>query len=126
VSGTPTENQTYNFRVRVVDSDPEQPQTVERTLGLDVTTSPLPLRIANEAVPSGRVDTPYLYVLRANGTATWKLTGALPDGIVFYSNGDTATLSGTPSVRGDFAFTVNISGGLLSGSDTNNFTLHID
>ena len=113
------------YRVAVWDIDDVFP-ALEQTLTLNVTNSPLFLKIANEAVPSGRVGTPYQYVLRASSSATWKVTGALPDGIVFYSNGDTATLSGTPTVKGDFPFKVNVSGGLLSGSDTNDLTLHID
>ena len=127
VQGTPSSNGTYSFRVRVTDSDPEQPQTAEEPLELLITATPLGLTISNQDVPDARRGTAYQYALRLSSSAqvTWSLkAGAMPPGIELDTR--TGFLSGTPNATatGDFTFTIYVTDGVLS-SDEASFTMHV-
>jgi hypothetical protein len=125
VTGTPSGNTQYNFRVQVTDSDPQQPQTAERDLSLTISGAPLFLTLSTESVPDGRVGTAYQYTLRtAPGSAdTWTLkAGTLPSGVGF--DPSTAVISGTPNEAGSFTFTIKASSG-LSGNAERTFTMKV-
>ncbi|MBL8231348.1 MAG: putative Ig domain-containing protein, partial [Bryobacterales bacterium] len=65
------------------------------------------LTILNTSVPQGRVGVPYevaLLTSGATGNVTWSAGGNLPPGLSLAPA--TGILSGTPSVNGDFVFTV--------------------
>ncbi|WP_224248787.1 Ig domain-containing protein [Hyalangium gracile] len=116
VTGTPGPTGTYVFRVQVKDSDPEEPQVVERELKLAIKSPPLVLTtvVSTQSLPDGRVGTPYEYVLRTNPSAngTWTIKeGALPGGIRLDAN--PPTLSGTPNERGTFPVKFQVTEGLL-------------
>jgi hypothetical protein len=127
VQGTPSSSGNYSFRVRVTDSDPEQPQTAEEQLTLAITGAPLLLTISTESVPDGRRGTSYQYALRlsSGATVTWSLkAGALPGGVGLDTR--TGFLSGTPNAgaSGDFTFTIYVTdGGLASAEKT--FTMRV-
>jgi hypothetical protein len=127
VQGTPNTTGNYTLRVRVTDSDPEQPQTAEEQLSVTITGSPLGLTISTEAVPDARKGTPYQYALRSapSSSGTWSLkAGALPPGIGLDTR--TGVLSGTPSSTAgpSYTFTVSVTGGLLTDPEKS-FTMKV-
>jgi hypothetical protein len=125
VAGTPSGNKIYNFEVEVTDSDPQRPQTALRLLTLKITSAPLLLTISTQSMPDGRVGTPYQYVLRSSSSAniTWTLKdGSLPPGVSFFVG--TGTISGTPTVKDTYSFTINVTDGLL-GNTNKSFTLEV-
>ncbi|ADO74551.1 Ig domain-containing protein [Stigmatella aurantiaca] len=110
------------YLVRVTDSG-TPPQTVTRSLWLELKTQPLLGEIANHSVPDGRVGTKYTYTFKiSNGaTPTWVLKkGPLPSGIQF--DAATATLTGTPNQKTTQTFTIGTEGILNLQKD---FTLTI-
>lgn len=127
VQGTPNTTGTSSFRVRVTDSDPEQPQIAEEQLELALTGAPLLTTISTESVPDARKGTPYQYALRIAPSAslTWSLkAGALPPGIGL--NTQSGLLSGTPSTTAgtSYTFTILVSDGLLTNLEKS-FTMKV-
>jgi len=127
VQGTPSSSGSYSFRVRVTDSDPEQPQTAEEQLSLAITGAPLLLTISTESVPDGRKGTPYQYALRIapSSTVTWSLkAGTLPPGVGLDTQ--TGVLSGTPNANAaaSYTFTLHVADGALSSADKS-FTMQV-
>lgn len=106
ISGTPTAEGSYNFRVRLLVGD----QITAKTFNLFVIPG---LTIASsDAPPSGKEDTEYTYTFTANlfGAAWTVFAGTLPAGLTLAANG---RLSGIPSKAGEYIFTVQAeSGGL--------------
>ncbi len=79
--------------------------------------------ITTTTIPAGQVGLAYSATLAATGTEpiTWAVTvGVLPAGLTLSSAG---VLSGTPTVDGSYAFTVEATG--PGGSDTQDYTLLI-
>jgi len=74
-------------------------------------SSPAPLLITTSSLPSGTVNAGYSATLGASGGVTpysWSIiSGSLPNGLNL--NASTGAISGTPSVVGNFAFTVQVS-----------------
>ena len=83
--------------------------TVNNTLGIPI--------ITQNALPTGVVGASYNTTIAAteNPTAWTVVSGALPNGLVLNNNG---TISGTPTVAGDFTFTVKASNTHGSSSAT--------
>ena len=105
ISGTPTAEGSYNFRVRLLIGD----QITAKTFNLFVIPG---LTISSDAPPSGKEDTEYTYTFTANlSGAAWTVSaGSLPTGLTLATNG---RLSGIPSKAGEYTFTVQAeSGGL--------------
>ena len=127
VQGTPNATGNYSFRVRVTDSDPEQPQIAEEQLDLMITGAPLLATISTESVPDTRKGTPYQYALRImpSSSLPWSLkAGALPPGIGL--NTQSGLLSGTPSTTAgtSYTFTILVSDGLLTNLEKS-FTMKV-
>lgn len=114
ISGTPTSGGTYQFVVRVVDaSGASTTQSFSLTItgGVTITTtSPL---------PDGSVGSSYFLTFGANGGTgpyNWSVTsGALPNGLTLSNAG---TLTGIPTLQGQFQFVVRIVDGTGLSSST--------
>ena len=80
--------------------------------------------ITTASLPSGTVNTPYSQTLTATGDTpiTWSIqSGALPNGLSLSGN----TISGTPTIAGEFSFTVKAANGTLPDA-TNAFTITVN
>ena len=103
ITVTPTQLGHYSFVLKLSDSA-SPPQTAQATFTMDVV--PIPPRINPITAPRGIVGKPYELALSAqDGTPpyTWSENGAIPDGLVFDSQG---SLHGTPTKAGFFGFGV--------------------
>jgi Leucine-rich repeat (LRR) protein/fibronectin type 3 domain-containing protein len=99
ISGTPSVTGTFAFTVQATNSA----GYAFRALNITISASP---SITTSSLPDGGVGVPYSQTLASDGTApiTWTvIAGALPVGLSLNTNG---VISGTPSVTGTFAFTV--------------------
>jgi hypothetical protein len=125
ISGTPTAAGSFSFWVNLSDQNPPsadwcRPAEAQRELTITVGggAPAVPLSIAQTALaPKATViGTAYSFQLSASGggSQTWSLTsGSLPAGMQFSSSG---LVSGTPTVTGDFTFTVRVSDGARSAT----------
>ncbi len=86
LSGTPTNSGTFNFSVRVADSNGES-----ATNSFALTINPGPLHVTTSSLPAAVLDLPYSDMLTASGGIppyTWTLiSGSLPDGLMLNSDG---------------------------------------
>ena len=107
ISGTPSSTGPFPFTIRVRDSSAPQ-QTATRSFTITITASGP--RITTVSLPSGTVDLAYSATLSATGGAspyTWSLSASrLPDGLNL--NSSTGMTSGTPSMAGQFTFTIQV------------------
>ena len=109
ISGTPTTVQTRTFTVEVRDGTGGV-DTQVLTITID---PPLPLEITNasDTFTAGTVGTAYsANLFRSGGVApySWSIiAGSLPTGLRLSGN----IISGTPTTRGTFAFTVRLTDG---------------
>lgn len=112
VSGTPTQQGTSNFTVKVSDS---AQHTAQAALSIAVSsgTNNTALIITTTTLPAAQVSIPYSATLTAgNGTApyTWGLasnSGPLPTGLTLSAT--TGTISGTPSTASTYNFAIQVS-----------------
>ena len=106
ISGTPTAGGTFNFPVQVSDSE-SPPATAVAPLSITVQSA---LVITTSSLPSGTVNNPYSATLSAAGGTppyTWSITqGSLPGGLSL--NAGSGVISGTPTMAGNFNFTVQV------------------
>ncbi len=117
LSGTPTMIGTFNFTVRVTDSSGafhERAFTTAIASGIVITTTAIANPIQN---------VPYNQTIASTGTGTttWSVSvGALPAGIVLTGAGANATLTGTATTAGPFAFTLRVASS--AGFDEQNYS----
>ncbi len=109
LSGTPTVAGTFNFTVRVTDSDGEQ---AAAAYAITVTALPALAITTPSPLPNGTVGSAYNLTLVAAGGSGgfngWTVAvGQLPPGIALA--GGTGVLSGTPTAVGVYEFTVQVS-----------------
>ena len=107
LSGTPTVPGNYSFTVQV--SDGTNPP-VQQALSIAVVTPPL--SITTKSLPNATLNAQYSQTLKGSGGAgaySWSILpgGSLPPGITLSVD----TLSGTPTVLGQYDFTVQLSDG---------------
>ena len=104
ISGTPTAQGNSSFTVQVSDSE-QPPATASASLSITIQSG---LQITTTSLPAATVDLPYNATLAATGGVppyTWSITqGSLPGGLTL--NSSTGQVSGTPTVSGNFNFTV--------------------
>jgi len=109
IYGTPTTRQTYSFTVEVNDSD-SPAQKAEHTYIIDVLDT---LYIYTQSAPNGRINQAYTTTFGAElgvPPYTWrKASGIFPAGLTFTGSSTTATLAGTPTTVGTFAFSLEVS-----------------
>ncbi len=123
ISGTPTQDGSYNFTVQVTDSD--NPQRIA-TKSLAITIYPNKPRITTEFLNYGTQGSPYAANLSATGGLapyTWNVTG-LPAGLSLLTSGTCAAgsvtlncntttpcICGTPTASATFGININITDG---------------
>jgi len=106
ITGTPTTPGTATFTARVTDGA-TPPRSDDQALSIAVGVAPLV--IATTSLPVGTVGVAYSLTLAATGGVapyTWtRILGKLPNGLALSPSG---TISGTPSRRGTYTFTVRV------------------
>ena len=111
ISGTPSAAGSYAFTAQVTDAQ-SPPDTASRALSITVSAPPAPppLNITTASLPDARRNKSYSRTLQATGGVapyTWSLaSGALPPGLSL--NASTGAISGTPTTRGAWSFTVRV------------------
>ncbi|MEO7964957.1 MAG: putative Ig domain-containing protein, partial [Gemmatimonadaceae bacterium] len=107
LAGTPTIDGTYAFVAQVSSGG----QTATKNLSLTIAPRPLVISTSSQ-LPSATQDAAYSFVLSATGGRgkyVWSISGGnVPNGLSLSIAGD---LSGTPTVAGSFAFTVQVTSG---------------
>ncbi|MFL6024763.1 MAG: putative Ig domain-containing protein, partial [Marmoricola sp.] len=121
ITGKATVNGDFSFTVRFSDSVTGATTTKALTIHVG------PIGITTGQVPDGTKGSAYSVQFAGSPDSllggAWSLvSGSLPTGITFTNNG---LLSGTPTVSGDFTFTVSYTV-LLVGTRTRTYTLHIN
>ncbi len=125
VSGIPTASQFKNFSITVVDS--RYPSTQSDTEVLSLRTSSRLTILSPAVLPNGKKGVPVnTVVLTARGGPSpyswFRIGGYLPDGITL--NEQNGELSGTPTARGDYVFTIQATDA-ASGTAQKEFFWHI-
>jgi len=119
ISGTPTVSGTFSVTITATDAN-SQADTNTYTLKI---TSPA---ITTNSVPNGVQGATYSKNLVATGGVTpytWTIaSGTLPTGLTLNTTG---SITGTPSVSGSFAFTVQVSDANAQ-TDTADYTLTVN
>jgi hypothetical protein len=117
LSGTPTAPGTFTFTVTVTGGG----QTATQTFTITIAAA---LTITTATLPNGTVGTPYspptLTAANVSGTLTWSVSTGLPTGLTLSSAG---SLSGTPTAPGTFTFTVSVTDGIRTA--TQSFTITV-
>ena len=104
ITGIPTKNGTFGFTVRATDT---MPLSNEKALTITIKDAPRPPVITSTTLPGGQVGDTYTATLTAtstNGAVTWRLIPAGNPAPGLRLAG--ATITGTPSTKGTFEFTV--------------------
>ncbi len=105
-SGTPSLAGSFTFGILATDGGA---RSAGQLFTIVVAAPLVPLTVTPESLPAGVVNQPYAASLGASGGQTpyrFSLTGDLPPGVVFTSNG---TLVGTPTATGTFRFTLEVT-----------------
>jgi hypothetical protein len=106
ISGAPSIAGTFNFTVQLNDAGSHSAQKA-----LSITITPPALEVITLAIPSARKGTAFNYQLAAIGGTppyTWLVSsGSLAPGLSLATT--TGVISGTPSLSGNFGFTVDVT-----------------
>ncbi|KQX97256.1 hypothetical protein ASD22_08165 [Rhodanobacter sp. Root480] len=106
LSGTPTQAGSFPITITAADSStgPDAPYSGSRAYTLTIIGPTI--NVAPASLPGATVGTAYTQTVSASGgTAPYSFaaTGSIPPGLSVSSNG---TLSGTPTIAGDFTFSI--------------------
>jgi Tol biopolymer transport system component len=118
LAGTPTEAGNFPFKVTVTDADGN---TDDASFTLVITTDVERLQVVTTNLGAATLGEAYSAQVTAEGgreTYTWRVSqGVLPAGLTLSDAGSpSATLSGTPTEAGQFAFTVEVSDGATTAA----------
>jgi hypothetical protein len=106
LSGSPTREGTFNFTVRVNDSEG---RLASRPFMIEVGSPPPPLEVRSQLLPAALQGIAYSTRLEAGGGVApyvWTIdVGVLPDGLTMTPGG---TISGRPTLQGAVPFTVRV------------------
>jgi len=122
LSGTPSKPGTSGFTVQVTDS-----RGTRAIASLGIPIAPPPLNITNPPPSPATVGSPYSAALTGTGGIppySWAITaGSLPGGISL--NGSTGAISGSPTQRGVFMFTVQLNDSVSDPPITAQFSISV-
>ncbi|GBU26475.1 hypothetical protein R83H12_03173 [Fibrobacteria bacterium R8-3-H12] len=117
ISGNPTAEGSYTFTVKAENGAGSD----EKTFTINIELPPAPV-ITTASLPDGKKGFNYSKGIYANDAAIWSIaSGSLPPGLNFYDGG---YLFGTPTVEGEYTFTVKAENAI--GNDTKEFTINIE
>jgi hypothetical protein len=128
ISGTPTSAGTANFTVRVTDAQ-NPADTADKAFSLTINgAAPATLNITTTSLPAARRNRSYSQTVQATGGVrpySWSLaSGSLPPGLTL--NAATGTISGTPTTRGTWSFTVRVQDSQApAASDTQALSINV-
>jgi hypothetical protein len=131
ITGTPSQAGTFSFWVDLSDQNPPsaswcRPSNAQREFTIEVTGGagkPLAINQTSLSPRATLQGKPYSFQLTAQGggNQTWSIqSGSLPTGVTLTSGG---LLTGTPTASGDYSFTVKVTDG--SRSATQSYTLTV-
>lgn len=110
ISGTPTQEETKTFTVKVQDQSGSSTRTFSITID---PPTPLVITMPGATSKAGTVGTAYFQNLFANGGAqpyTWSVTaGQLPPGLALIKASNGNRVEGTPTTAGTFTFTLTVT-----------------
>jgi hypothetical protein len=113
ISGTPTGTGTAFFTALVTDSQ-QPPDSDSKALSITVNAAPPAPTITTTSLPNGTRGVAYSQTVQATGGTlpyAWSVvSGSLPNGLTL--NSSTGVISGTPSRRGTYNFTVRCTDAL--------------
>ena len=117
ISGTPTTAGTYTFTVQVSDGIGTVTQSLSITIGVA-------LSISTTSLPNGYLNIAYSQTLVAaggSGSYSWSIaSGSLPPGLSLSLAG---VISGTPTTAGTYTFTVQVSDGISTKTQSLSITI---
>jgi hypothetical protein len=108
ISGTPTAVGTFNFTIRLNDTDPQTPEAT-KALSITIAAPPAPALPATVLTPAYNGVSYSDAVVGSGGTGSlaYALTaGTTPPGLTLAASG---VISGTPTTNGTFNFTVTVT-----------------
>jgi hypothetical protein len=109
LSGTPSAAGTWSFAATAASAGSSASGTVTVT----VAAATAPLALVTSSLPAGRVGRSYSTAIATSGGTpaySWTRSGTLPPGTTLsVGTGATATLSGSPTTKGKFSFTVGVT-----------------
>ncbi|MBI5375772.1 MAG: putative Ig domain-containing protein [Candidatus Schekmanbacteria bacterium] len=121
ITGTPTAPGTFDFTVQVTDG---MGNTASKALSITVGVAPL--SVTTTSINYATKGKAYYFTLKATGgvaSYTWALTsGSLPSGLTLSTTG---VISGTPTVKGTFTFTVQATDTLSTTANSGTLTLKV-
>ncbi|MBI5360697.1 MAG: putative Ig domain-containing protein [Planctomycetes bacterium] len=113
ITGTPSNSGVSDFTITVIEINDLSASKGFSIVIQDIPATPEILNITTASLSDGQVGTAYIASLTATGgTApyTWSITaGGLPDGLILETAG--GTLSGIPTLAGQFIFTARATAG---------------
>ena len=128
LSGTPTVANTFNFTVKVTDSN--STVTTSPTYTVVISNAPSLMITSGGPPATGTVGTPYSFngFTASGGTPpyTWSVhSGALPTSVSLSTVANVGVLSGTPTVANTFNFSVRVTDNVAATADSPTFTVTI-
>ncbi|MFL6107645.1 MAG: putative Ig domain-containing protein, partial [Marmoricola sp.] len=122
LSGKPTVSGDFSLTFTFTES--ESGTSASKQLTLHVSPAPDPV-ITTTSLPPATAFSTYSTTLTKTGNAgAWSVTGALPNGVTF--DNATGTLSGKPTVSGDFSLTFTFTESESGTFASKQLTLHVN